>query len=79
MPSPSEPSRIPGDRIPDDRISIEKRGDGAIVVRVRSEGPEESRLPDAVFSFRNGDPQYAYWLKRLSAPAAPRPDSPPPG
>ena len=71
MPSPSEPSPIP-----DDRISVEKRGDGAIVVRVRSEGPEESRLPDAVFSFRNGDPQYAYWLKRFSDQAAPRPDVP---
>ena len=70
MPPPSEPPRIP-----DDRISVEKRSDGAIVVRVRSEGPEESRLPDAVFSFRNGDPQYAYWLKRLSSPAAPRTDA----
>ena len=54
-------------RIPDHRLSIEKRGDGAVVVRVRSEGPEESRLPDAVFAFRNGDPQYAYWLGRLNA------------
>ncbi|MFM1904391.1 MAG: hypothetical protein RLZZ440_2291 [Planctomycetota bacterium] len=50
--------------IPDDRISIEKRGDGALVVRVKSEGPAESRLPDAVFSFRCGDPQYTYWLGR---------------
>jgi hypothetical protein len=62
MPSPPEASLIP-----DHRLSIEKRGDGAIVVRVRSEGPEESRLPDAVFSFRNGDPQYAYGLDRLKA------------
>jgi hypothetical protein len=53
--------------IPDDQISIEKRDNGTIVVRVRSEGPEESRLPDAVFSFRNGEPQYAYWLARLEA------------
>ncbi|NBW86744.1 MAG: hypothetical protein EBR23_07950 [Planctomycetia bacterium] len=52
-------------RIPDERLSVEKRSDGAIVVRVRSEGPEHSRLPDAVFSFRCGDPQYAYWLGRL--------------
>ena len=65
MPSPPEASPIP-----DHRLSIEKRGDGTVVVRVRSEGPEESRLPDAVFSFRNGDPQYAYWLGRLAtAPA----------
>ena len=67
MSSPPE-----GTRIPDHRLTIEKRTDGTIVVRVRSEGPEESRLPDAVFSFRNGDPQYAYWLARLtSAPSEP--------
>jgi len=66
MPSPPEASRIP-----DHRVTIEQRSDGAIVVRVRSEGPDESRLPDAVFSFRNGDPQYAYWLGRLGA-AAPK-------
>jgi hypothetical protein len=54
-------------RIPDERLSIEKRSDGALVVRVQSEGPAEGRLPDAVFSFRCGDPQYAYWLGRLAA------------
>ncbi|NDC64228.1 MAG: hypothetical protein EBZ59_09660 [Planctomycetia bacterium] len=60
MPSPTDPARIP-----DDRLTVEQRGDGAVVVRVRSDGPEASRLPDAVFSFRCGDPQYAYWLSRL--------------
>jgi hypothetical protein len=50
--------------IPDDRIHIEQRDHGVIVVRVRSEGPDHVRLPDAVFSFRCGDPQYAYWLAR---------------
>ena len=60
MPVSTEPVRIP-----DERLSVEKRADGAIVVRVRSEGPEQTRLPDAVFSFRCGDPQYAYWLGRL--------------
>ena len=68
MPSPQEASRIP-----DHRLKIEKRGDGAIVVRVRSDGPEESRLPDAVFSFRNGDPQYAYWLGGLAAATTEKP------
>jgi hypothetical protein len=53
--------------IPDDRLSIERRQDGALVVRVQSEGPADSRLPDAVFSFRCGDPQYTYWLGRLRA------------
>ena len=60
MPSSTDPARIP-----DHRLTIEKRGDGAVVVRVRSDGPEGSRLPDAVFAFRCGDPQYAYWLSRL--------------
>jgi len=55
--------------IPDERLSIEQRRDGAILVRVRSEGSEGSRLPDAVFSFRCGDPQYSYWLARLKATA----------
>jgi hypothetical protein len=58
--------------IPDERLKIEKRSDGAIVVRVQSEGPAGSRLPDAVFSFRCGDPQYAYWLGRLDAATARR-------
>jgi hypothetical protein len=51
--------------IPDERISIEKRSDESLVVRVRSEGREGERLPDAVFSFRCGDPQYSYWLGRF--------------
>jgi hypothetical protein len=62
MPTKSDPIKIP-----DERLSIEKRADGAVVVRVQSEGPEGSRLPDAVFSFRCGDPQYAYWLGRFDA------------
>ena len=49
-------------------ISLEKRGDGAVIVRVRSDGPD--RLPDAVFAFRSGDPQYAYWLRRLESDEA---------
>jgi len=61
------PSRAQSITIPDERLSIEKRSDGAVVVRVQSEGPADSRLPDAVFSFRCGDPQYAYWLDRLSS------------
>jgi hypothetical protein len=51
--------------IPDEQLCIEQRGDGSIVVRVRSDGPDGGRLPDAVFSFRCGDPQYSYWLERL--------------
>jgi hypothetical protein len=69
MPPNTDPTRIP-----DERVSIEKRDDGAVVVRVQSEGPEGSRLPDAVFSVRCGDPQYAYWLGRLGHSPAARPD-----
>ena len=49
----------------DDSIRVERRADGAVVVRVKSSGAGSERLPDAVFSFRCGDPQYAYWLARI--------------
>jgi hypothetical protein len=59
--------------LPEERIAIERRADGTVVVRVRSEtgaagpmGCEAARLPDAVFSFRCGDPQYSYWLGRFN-------------
>jgi hypothetical protein len=32
---------------------------------VHSEDHRGDRLPDARFSFRCGDPQYAYWMSRL--------------
>ena len=48
-PLPAMPSKHDPARIPDDRLSIEQRSDGAMVVRVKSAGPEGSRLPDAVF------------------------------
>jgi hypothetical protein len=55
--------------LPDERIAIEQRADGTVVVRVRSEAVVTGveRVPDAVFSFRCGDPQYAYWLGRFNA------------
>ncbi|MEI7862732.1 MAG: hypothetical protein WCJ21_08875 [Planctomycetota bacterium] len=34
-------------------------------MRVHSEGNGSHRLPDAVFAFRCGDPQYSYWLSRV--------------
>jgi len=60
------PAQVDPAGIPDQRITIQKRDDGAILVRVQSVGDEQHRLPDAVFSFRCGDPQYAYWLGRLT-------------
>lgn len=65
--------------IPDDQLTLEQRGDGSIVVRVRSESADGGRLPDAVFSFRCGDPQYAYWLGRLQGAEGPHAGTPPPG
>jgi hypothetical protein len=62
MPGNSEPARIP-----DERLSIEQRKDGTLVVRVQSEDHRGDRLPDAKFSFRCGDPQYAYWLGRFQS------------
>jgi hypothetical protein len=61
------PHKADAGQIPEERLTIEKRPDGVLVVRVQSAGPPGSRLPDAVFSFRCGDPQYAYWLERLQA------------
>ena len=62
------PSQTDISGILDDRISVQQRSDGSIVVRIQSPGDERSRLPDAVFSFRCGDPQYDYWLRRLNKP-----------
>jgi hypothetical protein len=46
---------------------VERRDDDALLVRVHS---ANRRLPDAVFTFRKGEPQYDHWveqLRRLSA------------
>ena len=48
---------------------VQRRLDGAILVRVRSSEKNGRRLPDAVFTFRRGDPQYEYWEGRLGTPA----------
>ncbi len=54
---------------------IERRTDGAVVVRVPSSQRQDeglpdadlpdADLPDAVFAFRLGDPQYSYWQQKL--------------
>ncbi len=44
-----------------DSWDLERRGDGAILVRVHSNDRNGQPLPDAVFTFRNGDPQFEYW------------------
>ncbi|MBA4019133.1 MAG: hypothetical protein C0483_18355 [Pirellula sp.] len=48
---------------------LERRiADGAILVRVPAARPDSTGrpLPDAVFSFRDGDPQYRLWADRFA-------------
>jgi hypothetical protein len=45
--------------------SIERRADGVLLVRVASRRDRMQPLPDAVFTFRAGDPQYDYWQSRF--------------
>jgi hypothetical protein len=44
---------------------VERRHDGAVLVRVHSRVVDGRALPDAVFAFRAGDPQYTYWETQL--------------
>lgn len=44
-----------------DNWQLERRGDGALLVRVPSTRTHAPDLPDAVFTFREGDPQFDYW------------------
>lgn len=45
---------------------VERRDDGVVLVRVPSTGAYGAGLPDAVFSFRAGDPQYDYWQSQVN-------------
>ncbi len=44
---------------------VERRADGAVIVRVHSTGRFGRQLPDAVFAFRPNDPQYDFWEQQL--------------
>jgi hypothetical protein len=44
---------------------VERRDDDTVLVRVHSNSRQGRQLPDAVFSFRCGDPQYDYWASQL--------------
>ncbi len=44
---------------------VERRPDGAVLVRVHSRIVNGRALPDAVFAFRAGDPQFLYWDQQL--------------
>jgi hypothetical protein len=45
--------------------NLSRRDDGAVIVRVESRKNTDRTLPDAVFAFRAGDPQYSYWDEQL--------------
>ena len=52
--------------IPDSNSwKLSRRDDGAVIVRVESKQNNGRTLPDAVFAFRAGDPQYSYWDEQL--------------
>ena len=55
-----------------DSLNVERVGDGALLVRVRSDLKNGRRLPDAVFSFRRGDPQYEFWEQKFREQNLPR-------
>jgi hypothetical protein len=44
---------------------VERAAHGSILVRVPSKPINGRPLPDAVFTFRKGDPQYEYWEEQL--------------
>jgi hypothetical protein len=51
--------------VPLDSWDLQRRSDGAVLVRVHSRDRQGRPLPDAVFSFQFGDPQYDYWERQL--------------
>ncbi|MCE5268314.1 MAG: hypothetical protein LLG00_10560 [Planctomycetaceae bacterium] len=46
---------------------IERTSDDVLLVRVHSFNRQGRKLPDAVFTFRKGEPQYDYWKRQLLA------------
>jgi hypothetical protein len=55
---------------------LERRADGAVLVRVPSALRGSETLPDAVFTFRLGDPQFGYWEGELQRRMAWRCETP---
>jgi hypothetical protein len=63
LPAHHTPSSSPLHDLPS--FQLERRADGAVLVRVASRLVDGRALPDAVFAFRAGDPQFAYWDDQL--------------
>lgn len=49
-----------------DAFLLERRSDGAVVVRIPSRRDVAAPLPDAVFTFREGDPQWDFWHRQMA-------------
>jgi hypothetical protein len=52
---------------------VVRRPDGVLLVRIRSGAYRGVELPDAVFTFRAGDPQYELWESRFREQQGSRP------
>lgn len=65
LPESTVPSTMGVSPANSDSWVLSRRPDGAIVVRVRSRPNNGHTLPDAVFAFHHGDPQYQYWEQQL--------------
>jgi hypothetical protein len=50
----------------DPEYLIERRPNGVLIVRIPSKRDCANPLPDAVFTFRVGDPQYDYWKRQAA-------------
>jgi hypothetical protein len=49
-----------------DSWTVERRPDGAVLVRVPPRSQTAPPLPDAVFTFRSGDPQFDFWAGQVA-------------
>ena len=49
-----------------DCLDVESQDGGIVLVRVHSSDRCGNPLPDAVFTFRRGDPQYEHWAQQAA-------------
>jgi hypothetical protein len=49
-----------------DSCVVERRNEHTLLVRVHSVDRQGRPLPDAVFTFRKGDPQYERWERQAN-------------
>jgi hypothetical protein len=61
VPLSDKASRGKDSTVPSGSCDVERRKDGSLLVRMHSVDRQGRPLPDAVFTFRKGDPQYEYW------------------